>query len=1074
MGYRNAPVGRSRPRISSFALGAAALALLLAPGAKPTVLADDPPARTESRPHRGIALSVGHAQAARAHPRSSETPDIRTHGEGGPISVRTETGTVWIRQNTAGSGEEGRYPACLVCHGEIENATANMTGINLDCTFCHGGDPFATTLEDAHVQPNGHVEYGRAIPPFDQDLDYQRFVNPSNLRVIHETCGVCHPTQAVHVIKSMMATAAGHYAGGLYQNGVVDTKTPIYGTFAVTDDDGNVPVEKGAVQSLLDLLVYTGGDPSLVSTHFAAVPSQACARCHLWSRGKGYRGAENADGVYRADGCAACHILYANDGLSQSADLAINHAEPGHAIEHVVTKQVPTEQCVHCHHRGARIGLNFTGRAQMPPRLPSGPGVAGTTDVRFNSNYHYTVPDTNPQDIHRDAGMHCIDCHVGSEIMGDSNIWGHMDQATKIECRNCHGTPGEEPTLTDNDGEPLPNVLIDDESNIILTSKVTGAEHPVTRAIDVVATNANAACAMNDNHLKADGGLECYACHSAWIPNCYGCHFERDERQAGLNLFTREYEIGKVSTNNKVFETLRRFTLGPNSEGRVAPYIVACQPIADVTAPSGEKILDFVMPATANGRSGLAHNPVNPHTIRGVGEVRSCAECHRSPPSLGLGSGQYAVARQRILAAGASGVGIYDRDSNPANPALDGALPVAGPALAMAMLPNVVDGAADFVYVARGTNGLAILQRNPEGAFELIDTINGIDAIDVSRVAGVLYVVDRDIGVRIYDNTEPGEATLLETVPIPDAVRAVPWGIHLFVAAGPQGLVVVDVADHASPFVAATVAGPIAADVQVYAHYQSGPDFAVRAYVADPGYGVWIVDLLPDYDTPELVGGLPLAGAVGLDAYTRYVTASGTEPSREHDYLYVAAGGAGLHVFDITDPDEIIEVAAIADLGGAIVDVDVASQLAPPGVDDYAYLANQSLGVQTVNVNDPREPVWIPTLTTNPGVSGVLVEVQQMDRYLDEQGNQLKENSHPFTGVFTRDDIVRILSAPIDCGTVPSPDLDGDGDVDISDLLMLLTAWGPCPAPPASCPADLDGDGTVGVTDLLTMMANWS
>ena len=25
--------------------------------------------------------------------------------------------------------------------------------------------------------------------------------------------------------------------------------------------------------------------------------------------------------------------------------------------------------------------------------------------------------------------------------MGDGNIYGHMDQATKVECRQCHGTP---------------------------------------------------------------------------------------------------------------------------------------------------------------------------------------------------------------------------------------------------------------------------------------------------------------------------------------------------------------------------------------------------------------------------------------------------------------------------------------------------------------------------------------------------------------------------------------------------------------------------------------------------------
>jgi hypothetical protein len=50
-------------------------------------------------------------------------------------------------------------------------------------------------------------------------------------------------------------------------------------------------------------------------------------------------------------------------------------------------------------------------------------------------------------------------------------------------------------------------------------------------------------------------------------------------------------------------------------------------------------------------------------------------------------------------------------------------------------------------------------------------------------------------------------------------------------------------------------------------------------------------------------------------------------------------------------------------------------------------------------------------------------------------------------------------------------DLDGDGLVSTSDLLMLLGMWGACDA---DCPADLDGDGVVGTSDLLLLLGNWS
>ena len=51
-------------------------------------------------------------------------------------------------------------------------------------------------------------------------------------------------------------------------------------------------------------------------------------------------------------------------------------------------------------------------------------------------------------------------------------------------------------------------------------------------------------------------------------------------------------------------------------------------------------------------------------------------------------------------------------------------------------------------------------------------------------------------------------------------------------------------------------------------------------------------------------------------------------------------------------------------------------------------------------------------------------------------------------------------------------DLNGDGQVDVNDLLAVITSWGNCPAAPASC-ADTNGDGVVDVNDLLTVITHW-
>ncbi len=58
------------------------------------------------------------------------------------------------------------------------------------------------------------------------------------------------------------------------------------------------------------------------------------------------------------------------------------------------------------------------------------------------------------------------------------------------------------------------------------------------------------------------------------------------------------------------------------------------------------------------------------------------------------------------------------------------------------------------------------------------------------------------------------------------------------------------------------------------------------------------------------------------------------------------------------------------------------------------------------------------------------------------------------------------------CEDTCPADLTGDGVVDVSDLLMLLSAWGVCPDG-SSCNADLNGDGFVDVSDLLMLLAAW-
>ena len=109
----------------------------------------------------------------------------------------------------------------------------------------------------------------------------------------------------------------------------------------------------------------------------------------------------------------------------------------------------------------------------------------------------------------------------------------------------------------------------------------------------------------------------------------------------------------------------------------------------------------------------------------------------------------------------------------------------------------------------------------------------------------------------------------------------------------------------------------------------------------------------------------------------------------------------------------------------------------------------------------PDDDAFIETFTANDSfLSDDLNDDTVDDRALYTFATLRNEAAATLGNAFI---VIRL--APITCPW----DLDGDGDVGVTDLLALLAAWGTNPLGPP----DFDNDGDVGVTDLLALLGHW-
>jgi hypothetical protein len=128
----------------------------------------------------------------------------------------------------------------------------------------------------------------------------------------------------------------------------------------------------------------------------------------------------------------------------------------------------------------------------------------------------------------------------------------------------------------------------------------------------------------------------------------------------------------------------------------------------------------------------------------------------------------------------------------------------------------------------------------------------------------------------------------------------------------------------------------------------------------------------------------------------------------------------------------------------------------------------------SINVEDPDIQCYLRN-GFNEGLLSFIVsslhEAQEpgvrYDRGLIQPNFHMKESWAVYFGIADAAQLSFIVHAD-DTTTIPE-DLDGDGVVGVSDILVALSDWGFC----SCCSSDLNSDGEVNVSDLLAIIAAW-
>ena len=302
-----------------------------------------------------------------------------------------------------------------------------------------------------------------------------------------------------------------------------------------------------------------------------------------------------------------------------------------------LTLEITNNHCFGCHSRSGRISTNYEGWFET---------LLNWDEVKQNKDYRLLMDgrvfQKTEDDVHHKAGMECIDCHVSMEIMGDGNLYQHMDEQLKVQCVDCHSKEinsisydrlefeskkivdlrksrkdNEEFLVTEKNKIPLINTIVNRRNEKYLLTKSSNKKLSLNQPKQI--------CIEGKSHQR----LSCNTCHTEWVSHCVGCHTEYDPNLEGYDLLDNKDITGSWNETPSDFY-IDYPVLGIRKE------------------KSGKEVIEIFIPGMIltidkfkNPQKKIFKRlfaPTFSHTINKEG--RSCKSCHNDPLAIGYGKGK--------------------------------------------------------------------------------------------------------------------------------------------------------------------------------------------------------------------------------------------------------------------------------------------------------------------------------------------------------------------------------------------------------------------------------------------------